>query len=375
MNFTKKDEAIQVANLLHHCIELGKVDKILNTFFSAFQDARDRYPEENETFYLHGTYKQGGTKSSRLSSKDPNLTNLPSGGTVYAKPTKMCFQPPAGWVMGGIDADSLEDRISALTTNDPMKLKVYIDNYDGHSLRAYYYFRSKMPDINPDSVLSINSIKSIYPQYRQDSKAPTFALTYQGTYTTLMKNCGFDEDTARSIEDNYHDLYKVSDEWVQDKLDQAVKDGYVTLAFGTRLRTPLLKASGYDSCRIPEYKIAAEGRTAGNALGQGYCILTLRACNEFHQRLMASPYRLDVKLIATIHDAIYVIFKEDINVATWVNTNIVECMQWQELPEIQHDQVKLTATFGVFHPSWAKETELPKFGSAEDILEVCSTIE
>ena len=35
---------------------------------------------------------------------------------------------------------ALEDRISALTTRDPNKLKVYTDGYDGHSLRAYSYW-------------------------------------------------------------------------------------------------------------------------------------------------------------------------------------------------------------------------------------------
>lgn len=49
--------------------------------------------------------------------------------------------------MCGIDFASLEDRIDALKTKDTNKLKVYIDGYDGHSLRAYAYFGNQMPDI------------------------------------------------------------------------------------------------------------------------------------------------------------------------------------------------------------------------------------
>jgi len=45
----------------------------------------------------------------------------------------------------GLDFASLEDKISAVTTNDPNKIKVYTDGYDGHSLRAYAYFGSQMP--------------------------------------------------------------------------------------------------------------------------------------------------------------------------------------------------------------------------------------
>lgn len=48
--------------------------------------------------------------------------------------------------------------------------------YDGHSLRAFFYFGDQMPDIDT-SVKSINSISAKYKGARQESKAPTFALT------------------------------------------------------------------------------------------------------------------------------------------------------------------------------------------------------
>lgn len=51
----------------------------------------------------------------------------------------------SGWLFVGADFASLEDRISALTTKDVNKLKVYTDGYDGHCLRAYAYFKNQMP--------------------------------------------------------------------------------------------------------------------------------------------------------------------------------------------------------------------------------------
>lgn len=54
-----------------------------------------------------------------------NLQNIPSTGSPYAKLIKSCFKAPKGWVFSGADFASLEDRISALTTKDPNKLKVY----------------------------------------------------------------------------------------------------------------------------------------------------------------------------------------------------------------------------------------------------------
>jgi DNA polymerase-1 len=49
--------------------------------------------------------------------------------------------------MIGADFDSLEDKISALTTKDPNKMAVYESGYDGHSLRSAVYWPEKMPDI------------------------------------------------------------------------------------------------------------------------------------------------------------------------------------------------------------------------------------
>ena len=131
-----------------------------------------------------------------------------------------------------------------------------------------------MPDIE-DTLESINSIKSKYKHLRQESKGPTFALTYAGTYRTLMSKFGFSEERAKKIEAKYHELYKVSDEWVKAHLDQASKDGYVTCAFGLRLRTPLLKQVIKGTSKTP-YEAEAEGRTAGNALGQSWCLLNNR---------------------------------------------------------------------------------------------------
>lgn len=64
-----------------------------------------------------------------------------------ANKVKEAFVFDPGWVFSGADFASLEDKISALTTKDPNKLRVYTEHYDGHCLRAYAYFKDKMPDI------------------------------------------------------------------------------------------------------------------------------------------------------------------------------------------------------------------------------------
>ena len=139
-----KAEAIEQIKVLDALISISEVDIILNTFIKTFIERA--ILKDDGCYYLHGNFNLGGTVSGRLSSSKPNMQNLPST-SKYAKHIKRCFIAPPGWVMMGADFASLEDRISALTTKDPNKLKVYLDHYDGHCLRAYGYFKDEMPDL------------------------------------------------------------------------------------------------------------------------------------------------------------------------------------------------------------------------------------
>ena len=401
-----KDE--DILSFLNAMLEYGAVNKILTSFIPAFERAAQG---PDGWYYLFGNFNLGGTLSGRLSSSDPNLQNLPSTNTKMAinklivKLIKSCFEAPPGWLFSGLDFASLEDKISAVTTKDPNKLKVYTDGYDGHSLRAYAYFTDEMTDIRLSGdkqafkvtvgdkteyflegdhnipttavaitgkefdVASINSIQYRYKPQRQDSKAPTFALTYQGTFITLMTNCGFSKEKAQAIEAKYHELYKVSDDWVQNKLDLASKTGYVVVAFGLRVRTPLLKQVITGLKKTP-YEAKAEGRTAGNALGQSWCLLNSRASAEFMSKVRKSVQRLNIRPCAHIHDAQYLLVRDDIDTVLYVNEHLVKAVQWQEHPDIAHDEVKLGGEFSIFWPNWTGEITIPNYATADQIYSV-----
>ena len=132
-----------VKEFLKNLTEYSAAAKILSAFIPAFEHTQMVKGRKA----LYGSFKLGGTVSGRLSSSRPNLQNLPSTGSKYAKPVKRIFGYPKGYIFIGADQRSLEDRISALTTRDSNKLSVYTSGYDGHSLRAYTYFKEKMPDI------------------------------------------------------------------------------------------------------------------------------------------------------------------------------------------------------------------------------------
>lgn len=364
-NHTSNDDIIRFLDAL---LDYKDVDKILSTFIPALESA---VQGPDGWYYLFGNFNLGGTVSGRLSSSNPNLQNLPSSGTKYAKILKECFVAPPGYLFCGLDFDSLEDKISALTTKDPMKLKVYTDGFDGHCLRAAYYYSDRITGVDLNCSVSVNAIATSFPDLRQESKIPTFALTYAGTYITLMANCGFTEEKAKLIEARYHELYKVSDDWIEARLEQASKDGYITAAFGLKVRTPLLYQVIRGNSKTP-HQAQAEGRTAGNALGQSWCLLNSRAGSEFMSHVRKSKFKHTIRICAQIHDANYFMIPDTLEAVMFTNKHLVNAARWQDHPDIWHDEVKLGGTFFICYPSWAKEVKIPNEATEEKILEIVS---
>jgi DNA polymerase-1 len=369
-----------LAKLLGKIIQWSEVTKITSTFIRAFMEKSE---ERDGWYYLLGNFNMGGTKSGRQSSSDPNLQNIPSTGTLYAKDIKKCVQAPPGFVFVGADYFSLEDRIGSLLSKDPNKLAVYTDGYDGHSLRAQAYFPDLMPDVTQEfleaqtdaqRVSVINSIATRYPELRQLSKGPTFALTYLGTWKTLVQNFGLTEEEAKKIEANYHNLYEVADQWAADQIEQAAKQGYVELAFGLRLRTPMLTQVVWEDPSSWPYEVHKEKKTATNALGQSYGLLNTHTQNLFMQRVWASEYAEDIFPCAGIHDAQYYLIRNDLRTLKWVNDNLIECMEWNELPELYHPTVKLGAELEIFYPDWSNPIPVPNKASYAEIRQAIKEV-
>lgn len=375
-HYTNHQEYIDILTWLS---DLADVEKIKSAFIPAFTNA----PTCLTGNRLLGYFNLGGTVSGRLSSSNVNLQQLPSTGSRFAKPVKKLFTSNGEWLFVGLDYNSLEDRISALTTKDPNKLAVYLYGYDGHCLRSHFYFGNHMPSLNEQlSALEVNSseyvkiINSIdghyeYGGYRQESKAPTFALTYKGTYLTLMKNCGFSEEKAKQIEEAYHKMYAVSDEWVNNKIKQACIDGYITTGFGLKVRTPLLKQVGYEN--INKNRLAsAEMRTASNALGQGWGVLNDRAMNEVMNQVDKLGLSNDILPIAKIHDATYYLVRNNSHIVTTLNRLAIEQAYWNNHPDIYHPEVGLGGQLDIFFPDWANPLTLPEDCSEEQLIELCT---
>ena len=158
-------------------------------------------------------------------------------------------------------------------------------------------------------------------------------------------------------------MYKVADERTAEKLALASKQGYLDVAFGLRVRTPLLHKYGLSLSHSQ-----AEGRSVGNAWGQSYGLLNTRAGTAF-LKLVREQGR-PVYPCAQIHDAQYYLAPCEPNTISWVNQELTREMRWQDLDEIRHPEVGLGGELDVFRFSWARGHTLPNNASLLEVEKV-----
>lgn len=184
---------------------------------------------------------------------------------------------------------------------------------------------------------------------------------------TIVNNAGFPLNTATAIYDSYHKLYVTSTQYKADRIKEASSTGYVTLAFGLRLRTPVLKQSVLGT-KVTPFEAEAEARTAANALFQSWGLLNTRASIEFMNKVRGTSLATKIKPVMHIHDAQYYVIDDDIDVLHFLNKHLVIAVNWNHDSLIYHAGVGLGGNVSVFYPSWKNEIPINNYSTKEEIL-------
>ena len=297
-----------------------------------------------------------------------NLANLPSGSS-HGKSIKSCFRARDGWLFCGADYAALEDKVGAEITCDKNKQKEFLEGYDGHSLRAYAFFKEEIDEalgeeLDIDDPASINRIKEELPDIRAKSKSPSFAMAYGSGAGKIQQLLKCSKAKAESVFNAYHNLYAGTAVYAERNVTLAKRQGYVTGAFGLKLRTPGINST--DSG-----KASAEGRSLNNMTIQSYGLLTTRASIWFNERIELDGMTNDVLLINNIHDAIYVECKNNIEVVQWVNKNLIECMT---VDYKENQLIKLTAELDI-GTSWDKQKTIANDISDAELSSILQELE
>jgi DNA polymerase I-like protein with 3'-5' exonuclease and polymerase domains len=123
------------------CAVKTKALQFLETWLEEVKDGR-----------IHAQFVQTGTDTGRLSSRDPNLQQVPGRGEL-GKKFRTLFRPPKGWVFLHADFAQIEPRIGAHFSQDPFLLDVFARGLDLYEELTLAVLGDRYPKGTPERQL------------------------------------------------------------------------------------------------------------------------------------------------------------------------------------------------------------------------------
>ncbi len=198
----------EAESFLHDVRRLSAVE----TYLSSFVDGINTYLKPDGK--LHVRLLQHRTSTGRFSGADPNMQNMPRGGTF---PVKKVFV--SRWKGGKIleaDFAQLEFRVSAFLSQDEVAINEVSTGFDVHS-----YTSKVITDAGQ-------------PTTRQDAKAHTFAPLYGAT--------GFGRTRAEAeYYSHFTEKYQGIKSWHSRLAKEAVNTGKIKTPSGREFSFPDVK--------------------------------------------------------------------------------------------------------------------------------------
>lgn len=196
---------------------------------------------------VHTTYDQNGTATGRLSSRDPNLQNIPSR-SAWGLAVKRAFVPDKGMMLLACDYSQIELRIAASLSGDKTMLDIFGRGEDFHTATA--------------ALVNKINLTAVTPEMRRDAKVVNFGILFGMGANALAANTGMSRTEASAYIAEYFSAYKGLAEWIEATKEQATKVGYVETLYGRRRYVPALQSRQFRALREAE-------RIAVNAPIQG----------------------------------------------------------------------------------------------------------
>ena len=204
-------------------LEYRTMGKLKSTYVDALLKLVDP-----ATSRIHTTFVQSVAATGRLSSRDPNLQNIPVRGELGGQ-VRQAFIPDPGHVFLGADYSQMELRLLAHFSEDPILLKAFREGIDIHRQTAAEVF-----GIHPELVTS---------EMRRQAKVVNFGIIYGISPFGLAKQMGVPQRVAADFIQRYFARHTRVKAYLEETLDAARERGWVSTLLGRRRRTPQLQSA------------------------------------------------------------------------------------------------------------------------------------
>jgi len=177
---------------------------------------------------VHTTFLQSVAATGRLSSRDPNLQNIPVRGELGGQ-VRQAFVAPRDRVFLSADYSQMELRLLAHFSQDPTLVKAFQEKVDIHRQTAGVVF-----NIHPELVSG---------EMRRQAKVVNFGIIYGMSPFGLAKQLGVSTRVAHDFIQRYFAKYSRVQAYLDGTLEQARKQGWVTTLLGRRRQIPHINSS------------------------------------------------------------------------------------------------------------------------------------
>ena len=231
---------------------------------------------------VHTSFLQTGTATGRLSSKDPNLQNIPVR-TELGREVRKGFIAKVGYKLVGIDYSQIELRLLAHFSQDAALVDAFKENKDIHTETAVKLFGEE------EAASKRNIAKSI-----------NFGLLYGMGARKLGQTLGIPSKEAKGYIDSYFALFPTVKRYMESIQQTAKNQGYVETLLGRRRYFDYAKAT-------PMLQAAYE-RESVNTVFQGSAADLIKLSML---KIMETLVDDEAKLLLQIHDELIFEVKEE----------------------------------------------------------------
>jgi len=200
-------------------LEYRQLMKLKNTYIDTLPSLVDE-----RTGRIHASFNQTATETGRLSSSNPNLQNIPIKTDIGSNIRRSIIASGEDNYLLSCDYSQIELRILAHLSKDENLILAFKRDLDMHRATASLIYGLEEADVT-------NAMREV-------AKRVNFGIIYGLTSYGLSRDLGISVDDAQSFIDAYFLRYPKVKEYIQEQIEKAQKQGFVTTLLGRRRYIP-----------------------------------------------------------------------------------------------------------------------------------------
>ncbi len=227
-NYSTDKEVLDKIRLFNPIVSLVEEYRMLSKLNSNYVvGLKEQIMSDNK---VHTIYNQCLTRTGRLSSKDPNLQNIPNHDE-YGRLIRKCFVSQEGYTFLSSDYSQIELRLFAELSNVESLKEAFINSEDIHSFTASKIFNKDIKDVTKEE--------------RSRAKAVNFGIIYGISSFGLANDLGINVNDAKDFIDRYMEKFDGIKAYMKKEVEDAKEKGYVTTIMNRKRYIDEIKASNY----------------------------------------------------------------------------------------------------------------------------------